>query len=685
MVEPEAVEAFDADALNRGNRGVRLSDPALDAQAGQLLGRLSLDQKLAMMHGQSLATEQDLFVTPSEPVTGLPPLRMVDGPRGVRAGLATTFPVAMARGASWDVQLEARVGEAIALEARARGANVLLAPAINLLRHPGWGRAQETYGEDPLHVGRMGFAFVAGAQRHLIASVKHFALNSIENSRFTVDVCADARALREVYLPHFELCVRAAHAGSVMSAYNKLNGAYCAENRALLRDILKGEWGFRGFVESDWVWGTRSTVASAHAGLDIEMPEATYYGRRLADAVARGRVPLSVIDEAVLRILRVKLAFGLAELAPVQESVVESMPHTELALEAACKSMVLLKNDSAILPLRRRELGKLAVVGTLAAQPNTGDRGSSAVTSSYVVTPLEGLTDALGASRIAHVDADVLDPVSERAVRSADAAVVVVGLTFLDEGELIPIMEGGGDRSWLRLPPVHEALVRRVAALQPRTIVVLVAGSALELPWLDAVPGVIMAFYPGMLGGEALAELLLGRHGPGGKLPFTMAARGEDLPSFAPDSPRVHYGREHGYRWLLARGRPPRFPFGFGLGYAQVAYRTLTVARDEASTEPGARVSVEVENLSDRFHEEVVQLYAHRRDSSVERPVRWLVGFGRLPLAAGQRRRLCMHVSARELAHWDEAEGRFVVEPGDYELQAGPSSLSLPLSAQLSL
>jgi beta-glucosidase len=682
MVEHEAVEAFDADALNRGNRGVRLADTALDARVDALVARLSLDDKVALMHGSSLATDE-LFETPADPVSGLPPLRMVDGPRGVRAGIATTFPVAMARGATWDVALEARVGEAIALEARARGANVLLAPAINLLRHPGWGRAQETYGEDSLHVGRMGFAFVAGAQRHLIASVKHFALNSIENSRFEVDVQADARTLREVYLPHFELCVRGAHAGSVMSAYNRVNGSYCAENRALLRDILKGEWGFRGFVESDWVWGTRSTVASAHAGLDIEMPLPTYYGKRLAEAVARGRVPITVVDEAVRRILRVKLAFGLDAPDEVSTEVIECAAHTELALEVARKSMVLLKNEGGLLPLRRRELGKLAVVGTLAAMPNTGDRGSSAVRSTYVVTPLEGLTDALGA-KVEHIDADQLDAAAERTVSAADAAVVVVGLTFREEGELIPFMEGGGDRSWLRLSPVHEALIRRVAALQPRTVVVLVAGSALELPWLDAVPAVLLSFYPGMLGGEALAELLLGARSPSGKLPFTMAAAA-DLPSFAPDSPRVFYEREHGYRWLLARARTPRFAFGFGLAYADVAYRTLQLSQRGEGDTLEVCATVEVENLSARTHEEVVQLYAHKPGSRVARSGRWLVGFGRLRLAAGQRKQLRMRVTARELGYWDEAQGAFALEPGAYVLSAGGSSLALPLSAPFHL
>jgi beta-glucosidase len=396
-------------------------------------------------------------------VSGLAPFRMVDGPRGVRAGIATTFPVAMARGASWDPALEAEVGEAIALEARARGANVLLAPAINLLRHPAWGRAQETYGEDPEHVGRMGAAFIAGAQRHLVASAKHFALNSIENSRFEVDVRVDAQSLREVYLPHFERAVRDAHVGSVMSAYNRVNGTYCAENRALLRDTLKGEWSFRGFVESDWILGTRSTAASLEAGLDIEMPQASFYGPALLEAVRAGSVPEALVDDAVRRILRVKLAFGFDRMRDVSSDVIESAHHTGLALRSAQRSMVLLKNEGSMLPLVAKQVRSLALVGSLSDAHGTGDHGSSAVTSSYVVTAKDGLCDALGASRVVHVPYDVLDGAAERAVKAADVAVVVVGLTYLEEGENIPFVEGGGDRRSLRLPFVHEALIRRVA------------------------------------------------------------------------------------------------------------------------------------------------------------------------------------------------------------------------------
>jgi beta-glucosidase len=680
MAELEEVESFDAEALNRGNRGIALSDPELDTQVERVLARMTLAQKAAYMRGASITAIHDLYLACDDQSTGRPPFKMVDGPRGVRAGVATTFPVAMARGASWDVSLEERVGEAIALEARAHGANVLLAPAVNLLRHPGWGRAQETYGEDPLHVGRLGFAFIAGAQRHLVASVKHFALNSIENNRFDVDVRADARTLRETYLPHFELCVRGAHVGSVMSAYNKVNGSYCGENEELFR-ILKREWGFRGFVESDWILGTRSTVASAKAGLDLEMPQENYYGKKLFEAVQQGKVSPAALDDAVRRLLRVNFAFGLDALTEPSRDVIECGAHGELALEAAHKSTVLLKNERGLLPLRAKELKHVVLVGSLANTPNTGDRGSSDVHSSYVVTPLAGLTDALPRANVEHVQSERLDAAAERAISAADVAVVVVGLTFREEGENIPLSEGGGDRVELGLPHAQQALIMRVAELNPRTVVVVQAGSAVTLsPWIERVPAVFYSFYAGMLGGEALADLLLGRVSPSAKLPISFA-RAEDLPPFDPRSHVAHYERDIGYMRLLDRGATPERPFGFGLGYGKFAYRSLTLEPTRHADPCALRALVEVENVGGCAADEVVQLYATKPDAHVPRAVRWLVGFGRLSLKPGERKRLSMRLDARSLAHWDVARGEFVVEAGNYIFLAGESSLTLPLEA----
>lgn len=685
----EVVTAFDLEALNVGNRGLRLKDESLERAVTLQLSKLSLAEKIAQMHGDSFEPTDGLYTTPGIPKYGIAPFKMVDGPRGVRAGTATTFPVAMARGATWDTALEAKIGLAIAREARAKGANVLLAPAINLLRHPGWGRAQETYGEDPLHVGRLGAAFVAGAQRELVASVKHFALNSIEDTRFEVNVQVDTRSLREVYLPHFELCVQGAHVGSVMSAYNRVNGTYCAQNGALLRGILKLEWSYLGFVESDWVFGVRSTEPSLVAGLDIEMPEAHHYGVRLLESVEAGRVSLGLLDDAVRRILRVKLAFGLneaREAAPKAADVVECHAHQELALEAAHKSFVLLKNDSQTLPLDASVDFPVAVVGRLSALENTGDRGSSAVTSSFVVSALEGIRDGLGEKRVRAFPKDELTPEDCEALTSCKAAVVVVGLTFLEEGERIPLWEGGGDRVELRLPEKQEALVRKVCSLVPRTVVVIEAGSAIELrPIVDRTPALLMAWYPGMLGGEALFDVLFGKVSPSGRLPVTFARDHSDLVAFDPRAKQVRYGFLHGYRWLDAQRCAPEFPFGHGLSYTQFSYEAITLSEPEIRADGALEVRVAVRNVGQLYGEEVVQLYLSCEASVVQRAPKTLVGFGRLALAPGEQKQLSMRLTTRELAYYDVKSYGFVVEPASYLLRAGGSSRELPLEAKFSV
>jgi beta-glucosidase len=343
--------------------------------------------------------------------------------------------------------------------------------------------------------------------------------------------------------------------------------------------------------------------------------------------------------------------------------------------------MVLLKNESALLPLRAAELKRLVLVGALADTPNTGDRGSSDVKSSYVVTPLEGLSDALARATLDHVSSDRLDVAAERTIARADVAVVVVGLTFREEGENIPLSEGGGDRTGLALKPSQQALIARVAELNPRTVVVVQAGSAVTLsPWIERVPAVLFAFYSGMLGGEALADLLLGRVSPSGKLPISFA-RAADQPPFDPRSHVAHYERELGYMRLLERGLTPERPFGFGLGYSEFAYHSLTLEPDAEEGPCALRALVEVQNVGKHAADEVVQLYASRPEGRVPRPVRWLAGYGRLTLQPGQRKRLCMRLDARTLAHWDEARAAFAVEAGSYRFLAGPSSASLPLEA----
>jgi beta-glucosidase len=655
----------------------------LERRVEAWLSQMTLEEKVAQMHGIQSDDAFQVFRTSDNARLGIPSFTMVDGPRGVRAGTATTFPAGMLRGATWDPDLERRVGEAMGAETAAKGATVLLAPTMNLLRHPRWGRTQETYGEDPRHMGAMAAAFIEGAQRYVATTAKHYALNSIEDTRFEVSVQIAERPLREMYLPHFRKVVQEAKVAGVMTAYNRVNGQYSAENFHLVRQILKDEWGFDGFVVSDWILGTRSTVPSALAGLDIEMPTGVFYGEDLVNAVNGGEVTISVIDDAVRRILRKKIEFVVDRPPAPGLEIVESSEHTLLTREVARRGTVLLKNGG-VLPLDPNAMASLAVVGELANLANLGDRGSSETKPSYSVSPLAGLQARFGPDKVQHFGAPALSAADRASISAADAAIVVAGLSWEHEGEWFP--DRGGDRESLALPPEHEALLAEVVGLNPNTIVIL-EGSGPLLPgaWLDSAGAVLMAFYPGQEGGHALAELVAGDVSPSGKLPVTFPRSDAQLPAFVNDQPEVEYDLYHGYFFVDREGHEPLYPFGFGLSYTTFSFDALRLGSQSVSR--GARLAVEVDvtNRGSRAAEEVVQLYAGADSPSVDRPVRWLVGFGRVSLAPGESATLKLAVSADDLEVWDETSGAFRGDPGAYRLWAGSSSRDLPLEARFSV
>ena len=682
----------------------------IDARARALLAQLTLDEKLGLMDGDTpfwpgLAEMMAPggygsrpWVAGAVPRLGIPGVRFVDGPRGIIMKGATTFPVSMARGAAWDPALEERIGDVIGRELRALGGNFFGGVCINLLRHPAWGRAQETYGEDPRHLGALGAALARGVQRHVMACVKHYALNSMENGRFRVDVTIDARALHEVYLPHFKAVVDAGVA-AVMSAYNSVNGEWAGQNRPLLTGILKEQWGFPGFVMTDFIFGMRDSLKTALAGQDIEMPFSMHFHRDLKQLVDQGRVPVSRVDDAALRILRQQVRFGQGrDPAGYPRDIVGCPAHRQLAREAAGKSIVLLKNDDTVLPLAG--IRRLALVGRLAGLPNTGDGGSSNTQPVHVVTPLEGLRAALGE---AVVFDDGSDPDrAAQAAAGAEAAVVVVGFTHADEGEYIPpdmipmfaptfppptpeeepiarkILPGhqgqqeggfspGGDRERLTLHPRDEQLVLAVAAANPRTIVVLMVGSAvITEAWRERVKGILVLWYPGMEGGHALADVLLGRVNPGGRLPCTFPQGAEDLPFFDRNATQITYDLWHGYRKLARDGVGAAFPFGFGLSYTVWKLANLQLASPVFAVDGTLQATVDVTNGGPVAGDEVVQLYVSARGSRVERAVRELKAFARVSLAPGETRRVSLSVPVADLAYYDEARG-WVVEPITYE------------------
>jgi beta-glucosidase len=623
----------------------------------------------------------------------------------VMAG-ATTFPVSMARGAAWDVSLEERIGDVIGRELRALGGTLFGGVCINLLRHPAWGRAQETYGEDPYHVGEMGAALTRGVQQHAMACAKHYALNSMENARFTVDVTISSRALHEIYLPHFKRVVDEGVA-AVMSAYNSVNGEWCGQNKVLLTDILKKQWGFAGFVLTDFIFGMRDAEKAVLAGQDLEMPFQMHYHQHLKRLVESGEVPLERIDDAVRRLLRQQLR--LVRPGAYDAEQVGSESHRALAREAAEKSMVLLQNTGDLLPLE--DLQTIAVIGRLADTPNTGDDGSSDTRPAYVVTPLEGLQAALkGQAEVLHDDGSDLERAKATA-QAADAVVLVVGYDHKDEGEFLDpdttqnlaflfptpspeeaaivqeFMQGmagqptdgflsGGDRDRLTLHAGDETLIREVAAVNPQTIVAVMGGSGVIMEaWRERVPAILMLWYPGMEGGHALADILLGRVNPSGKLPLAIPKHAQDLPLFDRNATEIEYDLWHGYRKLERDGSTPAFPFGFGLSYTSYRYTNLTLDQNRLGPSETLKVSLDVSNTGARAGEEVVQLYVSAIGSAVERALKELKAFTRVALKPGETKTVQFSVPISRLAYYDETQADFVVEPLEYELFVGAHSL----------
>ena len=701
-----------------------LTDDEIDRRARGLLAELTFEEKLGLMDGdlpfwKGLARmgapqgySREFWVAGAVERLGIPGIRFVDGPRGVIMDGATTFPVSMARGATFDPELEARIGDVIGREIRALGGNYFGGVCINLLRHPAWGRAQESYSEDPHVLGEMGAALTRGVQRHAMACVKHFALNSMENARMDVDVTADARTLHEVYLAHFKRVVDAGVA-SVMTSYNSVNGEWAGQNRVLITDILKGLWRFTGFTVTDFIVGMRDAKTAGLAGQDIEMPFATIYAMGLKALVESGQVPASRIDDAALRALRQQVRFGQGrKAADYPRSVVGCEAHRRIAREAAEKSIVLLKNDGNLLPLAGT--GSLAVIGRLADKPNTGDGGSSMTHPDHVVTPLEGLRAALGKDAVAHDDGT--DPArAARVAGKADTALVVVGFTHADEGEYIPpnqlhphvalfpppgpgdealadkLASGmgqsgfsvGGDRLSLTLRAEDEALIAAVAAANPRTIVAVMAGSAVIMEtWRKAVPAILMLWYPGQEGGHALADILTGKVNPSGRLPCTFPVSAGHLPFFDRDGTAITYDLWHGYRKLLRDGNAPAYPFGFGLSYTTFAHAKLRLASATLMPEATLEATVEVTNTGRQAGDDVVQLYVSVLGSKVERAPRELKAFARVHLAPGETRAVRLVVPAAELGWYDETKG-WVVEATDYQaIIAHHAHDDAPLSAR---
>ena len=625
---------------------------------------------------------------------GIPGIRFADGPRGIVVGSATAFPVALARGSTWDPEFESTVASAIGREARARGANLYAGICVNLIRHPGWGRSQESYGEDPVHVGAMALGAVEGVQAHVMACVKHFALNSIEKARHRVDVQCDIATLHELYLPQFKQLVDAGVA-SVMSAYNSVNGSWAGQSSELLSEILRQEWKFGGFVMSDFFLGFRDSVAALTAGMDLEMPCAQQHPRALLEALLSGTLSRAELDVSAVRIVRAQLENAAFRDAPDVSYLQQDLLHRDLARESAVRSMVLLKNESVdqapVLPLDATSLREILVLGALADVPVTGDHGSSDVRAPYVVTLLEGLRAELPHVLIHHESHD-----AERArvlAQSADVVISFLAYSDSDQGEHYDIHQDGlleslapepsgayeiqlrsevrarmasvldqvrnpdnahhptSDRTSLELPAADVALMEAALAVNPRVVAVIQTGNAVVMPWAESVPAILLQWFAGMEGGSATAAILLGRSVPTGRLPLTFPAAGNVQPRFDPDSDTAAYDRWFGYRLLDREGQRPAFPLGFGLTYGRLERGPVVVEPGETAGTWTVRTSVR--NLGSTATADVVQVYGGPTVTDDSRPSSVLLGFSRVCIEPGASVDVSVWVDAAPLSAWN--------------------------------
>lgn len=709
--------ATPAAALAQGRCGAHpWCDTSLSPQrrADLLVSALTPQERIGLLAGDDVAGLSGAPGTHTGtsngvPRLGLPTLYLTDGPIGVRSGKATAMPASIALAASFDRGLARRYGALVGDEAKLKGDDLVYAPTVNILRTPLWGRAFESLGEDPFLTARMAVPYIRGVQAQgVIADVKHFAANNQEGraqggtivgSRFTVSAEVGDRTLREIYLPAFEAAVKDAHVGSVMCAYNKLNGTHACENAGLLDAILRRQWGFKGFVLADY-GASKHVDTGLRAGLDFEpWPFADFDGgenytpQQVLGALDAGRIDQGLVDAAVRRVMRTLFAFGFFDRPPYvdDDSRVDKEGHRRVAQRIAERGAVLLRNRDGALPLSSSKLGSLAVIGADADRYVTGG-GSSRIDPYSFTSVRAGIAARAGAGVDVRYDTGADLAGAADTARGADAAVVVVSDAA---GE-------GGDKPCLALDcgaaPIggvslrRDALIDAVAAANPRTIVVLETAGPVLTPWRDRVAAILEAWYPGEAAGQAVAGLLFGDADPGGRLPATFPRSEADLPTAgAPelypgvgDVARYAEGVLVGYRWYDHQGIAPAFPFGFGLSYTRFALRDLRLHRSRRGA--GARVSVDVVNTGRRTGTAVPQAYVGVPEAPgrVE-PPRRLQGFEAVELGPGRHRRVSFRLGPRAFSYWSTTAGGWRTAPGCYGISVGSSSRDIALRASLPL
>lgn len=656
----------------------------MQSAISKLLAQMTLEEKAGLCSGA------DFWHTKAVGRLGVPAMMVSDGPHGLRTQkegggvnesiTAVCFPAGCAAAASFDPELLRREGAAIGAEARAVGVGVVLGPAVNIKRSPLCGRNFEYYSEDPCLAGALAAAYIQGVQDQGVGtSIKHFAANSQEYRRLTCSSNMTERTLREIYLPAFETAVKEAAPWTVMCSYNRINGTYASENKTLLTDILRKEWGFTGFVMSDW-GAVADRVRGLCAGLDLEMPGCGGVNdQKIVAAVRAGTLDESVVDKAAGRILNIVLRHADLAGAAVGAELDLAGDHAKAASMAA-ECAVLLQNRGS-LPLKQDQ--RVVYIGGFADAPRYQGGGSSHVNSFRVESALAAArargraveyVEGFPADRDQREESEFLKAVE--AAENADAAVIFAGLPESFESE-------GYDRRHMRLPDAQNNLIARVAAVQKNTVVVLHTGSPVECPWAEDVSAVLCMYLGGEGVGRATDALLYGEAEPCGRLPETWPLRLEDTPCYLdyPGDGRTAYYREGvfvGYRWYDARKMPVRWPFGHGLSYTGFVYKSASLSSTDLAEDGSVQVSVTVRNSGARFGREVVQLYIAPPENAVPRPPKELRHFAKVSLQPGEETTVTFTVTRRDLCYYDEELGDWYAEPGEYKVLLGHSSRNIP-------
>ena len=735
------LSAFMALAMATGcNNGMSPQDRLTvnDKKINEIIAQMTLEEKVEMLHSKTNMSSEGV------PRLGIQDIKYTDGPFGIREengdgfrplgwtlDSATYFPTGSALAATWSKEMAYKNGWAMGKEGRLRGKDIILGPAINIQRLPVGGRTYEYLSEDPVLSARLSVEYTKGSQEAGTAvCLKHYALNNQETDRGSVDVIADERTMREIYLKPFEAAVKEGGAMCVMPAYNKVNGYYCSENAHLLNEILREEWGFKGMTVSDW-GGTHSTMGAALGGLCVQMTGDNYFGQALIDSVRNGALDEAIVDAKVREILRLRFA-----IEPVPEdvanTVMTSQPETQkIAYEIAQKSIVLLKNQNNVLPISK-DVKKIAVIGQNAVLTTAAGGIGAGVKTLYEISPLEGLQKRAGddveivyapgyknyTMRMSWGQPTPLGPLdAASADEPADPVLMAEAVALAKDADLVIFFGGtnksieteGSDRKNIDLPCGQNDVIKALYEANPNLATVLISGGPTDLRVLEQYsPAIVQGWWNGLEGGTALAEVLFGDIAPSGKLPFTFPLKLEDSPAYAMGNfpgensgedlftlmyrlDATGYSREEiqayiaslpdpeskytegifvGYRWFDTKNVPVMYAFGHGLSYVDFEYGALSCRQRKDMIE----VSFDLKNLGDMDADEVAQLYVRRIDSKVERPLKELEAFDRVALKAGETKNVTLSFPVSELSHWDNDTNQWVLEPGKIEILVGSSS-----------